>query len=82
MKLKLIDEAKQFYKFASFWLGWLGTGLVSLFTVFPDAAIHAWAILPAEMKKAIPPDYMPLIGVLVFVCAIFAVFVKQDSIKR
>lgn len=82
MKLKLIDEAKQWYKFWSVRLGAIGTAIVGIFTAFPEAAIHAWAILPAEMKKAIPPDYMPLIGVLVFVCAIFAVFVKQDSIKR
>lgn len=81
MKIKLIDEARQWYKFASVWLGTIGTTITSVLVLFPDAAIHAWAILPSEMKQAIHPNYMPMVGVAVFVLAIFAVFVKQKSIK-
>lgn len=81
MKLKLIDEARHWYKFWSVKLGALGTAITSILVLFPDAAIHAWSILPHEMKSKIPPEYMPMIGVLVFVLAIFAVFVKQRNIK-
>ena len=81
MKIKLIDEAKQWYKFASLWLNTAAGAIVSILTVFPDAAIQVWSIMPSEFKSSIPASYMPLIGVGVLVCGIIAVFIKQESIK-
>lgn len=82
MKIKLIDEARQWYKFWSVKLQAIGLSIMLVAIEYPGAAIHAWAILPPEMKKLIPTNYLMYVGLTVFVLAIIAVFVKQDNIKR
>ena len=80
--MKLVDNWRTWHKRWSVWLGTLGTAIVSLLVAWPDAAIKAWAILPAELRAAIPSKYMPLIGVAVFVVSMLAQLVQQKKLQK
>lgn len=81
-KLEAIDNKEDFFKFWSVRLGIVGTALTSFMIAFPDLVLHAWGVLPPELKSAIPPQYMPFIGVMVFVASIIARRIKQKKLQK
>lgn len=78
--MKLIDDWRKSWRFWSVRLGVLGTAITSALVAFPSAALHAWAILPEELKAAVPPQHMPFIGVAVFGLSIVARLIRQDAL--
>lgn len=80
-KPELIEDWRDFWRFWSVRLAAVGTAITGLLVAFPDAALAAWAILPHELKSSIPPQYMPLIGVVVFALSIVARLIRQDSLR-
>lgn len=80
-EMKLIEGWQKFYKFWSIRLGALGAVIVSVLVAFPDIALNAWVMLPADLKAFIPPNYMPLIGVGIFVLSMLAKFVPQKKLQ-
>ena len=80
-KPELIEDWRNWWRFWSVRLAAVGTAITGLLVAFPDAALAAWAILPHELKSSIPPQYMPLIGVVVFALSIAARLVRQDSLR-
>lgn len=78
--MKLVDGWNKFYKYWSIRLGALGAAIVSVLVAFPDIALHAWAALPDDLKSVIPPNYMPLIGVGIFVMSMVAKFIPQNKL--
>lgn len=81
MKLKLVDDWKTWPRRWSVWLGTMGSALVTLLIAWPDAAITAWNLLPADLRALIPPKYTPLIGVGIFVLSMFAQMIKQQKLQ-
>lgn len=81
-KPELIEDWRDFWRFWSVRLAAVGTAITGLLVAFPDAALAAWAILPHELKSSIPPQYMPLIGVVVFALSIVARLVKQKNLHK
>lgn len=81
-KPELIEDWRNWWRFWSVRLAAVGTAITSLLVAFPDAALAAWAILPHELKSSIPPQYMPLIGVVVFALSIVARLVKQKTLNK
>ncbi len=80
-KPELIEDWRNFWRFWSVRLGIIGSAITGVLIAFPDAALAAWAILPHELKSSIPPQYMPLIGVVVFALSIVARLIRQDSLR-
>jgi len=80
-KMKLMDGWQKFYKYWSVRLGALGAAVASVLIAFPDIALNAWAILPDDLKAFIPPNYMPLIGVAIFVLSMVAKFIPQPKLR-
>lgn len=81
-KPELIDDWKNSWRFWSVRFATVGTAITGLLVAFPDAALTAWAVMPDELKAAIPPHYMPLIGVGVFAFSIVARVLKQKSLDN
>jgi len=81
-KLELVEDWRKYWRFWSVQLAAVGTVITGIFVAFPDAALSAWAILPHELKSSIPPQYMPLIGVVVFALSIVARLVKQKNLHK
>jgi len=80
--MKLIPEWKQGWKFSSIWLQGAATCFFTYLLMVPDAALHVWAMMPAEVKATLDPKYVGLIGTVLGVVAMAARLVQQRSIRR
>ena len=78
--MKLIENWKQCWKFWSIRLGIIGSTIVSLLVLIPDAAMLAWNTLPAELKASVPPEYLPLVGVAFFLLSLIARLIQQSNV--
>ena len=81
IKLELIEDWRNFWRFWSVRLGIIGSAITGVLIAFPDVALSAWAMMPADLKAAIPERYMPLIGVVVFVASLIARAIKQTKLE-
>jgi hypothetical protein len=66
----------------SFWLGAAGSLITSFALAAPDTALHVWALLPMDMKEALPTDFVKYVGIVLFFAATVAQLIKQRSIPR
>lgn len=80
-KLQLIEDWRNFLRFWSVRLGIIGSAITGVLIAFPDVALSAWAMMPADLKSAIPERYMPLIGVVIFVASLIARAIKQTKLE-
>lgn len=81
LKLELIEDWRNFWRFWSVRLGVIGSAITAVLIAFPDVALSAWAMMPADLKSAIPERYMPLIGVAIFVASLIARAIKQTKLE-
>ena len=82
IKLELIEDWRNFWRFWSVRLGIVGSAITGVLIAFPDVALSAWAMMPADLKSVIPERYMPLIGVGIFVASLVARAIKQSKLER
>ena len=82
LKLHLIEDWRNFWRFWSVRLGIVGSAVTAVLIAFPDVALSAWAMMPADLKAVIPERYMPLIGVGIFVASLIARAIKQSKLER
>ena len=81
IKLELIEDWRNFWRFWSVRLGIIGSAITGVLIAFPDVALSAWAMMPADLKSAIPERYMPLIGVIILVASLIARAIKQTKLE-
>lgn len=81
-KPELIEDWRNFWRFWSVRLGIVGSAITGVLIAFPDVALSAWAMMPADLKSAIPERYMPLIGVVIFVASLVARAIKQTKLEQ
>ena len=82
IKLELIEDWRNFWRFWSVRLGIIGSVITGVLIAFPDVALSAWAMMPADLKSAIPERYMPFIGVVIFVASLVARAIKQTKLEQ
>ena len=82
LRIELIEDWRNFWRFWSVRLGIIGSAITAVLIAFPDVALSAWAMMPADLKAAIPERYMPLIGVGIFVASLIARAIKQSKLER
>ena len=82
IKLEIIEDWRNFWRFWSVRLGIIGSAITGVLIAFPDVALSAWAMMPADLKAAIPERYMPLIGVVIFVASLIARAIKQTKLEQ
>lgn len=80
--LKPITYWREWWKLWSLRLGALGSALSAWLIASPEAALYVWNLMPNDLKSALPAQYVPLIGVFVFVMSMFARLVKQDKVNK
>lgn len=81
IKIQLIEDWRNFWRFWSVRLGVIGSALTGFLVAFPDQALQAWALLPADLKAFLPEQYMPLVGVAIFVLSLIARAIKQTKLE-
>ena len=75
--IKLIPDWKEAWKWSSVRLAALEALLSSLITAFPDAMIHAWALMPTEWREAMQVHAPAIAGV--FFCLAILLRLKKDG---
>lgn len=81
-KPTLIPNWKQALKFWSTRLSVLGATLATLLITSSDSARYVWDSLPADIKSYIPPQYTPLIGIVIVGLSWFARIVQQTKLQQ
>lgn len=78
----LIPEWRKAWRFWSVQLNALGVTVAGYLMLVPDAAIAMWGMLPPEFKAAIPPQYMPVIGLVIAALGTVARVVQQRRLHE
>lgn len=81
MKLELIPTWQSFWRFWSIRFAVLGSMLLTFVTAFPDAALQAWLMMPQDLKQFLPPHYLQIVSVGLFILSIVARLIKQPKIE-
>lgn len=82
IKAKIVDDWRLVWRKWSFRFTVIGTAITSFLVAFPDSALTAWAMLPAELKAVIPPKYMPFVGIAFYVLAMASKYAKQAKLDE
>lgn len=78
--MELVSNWRDFWRMWSIRLVAFGTGLVALFTEFPDAATNIWLALPADLKSYLPPDFGRYFGYALLALGIVARVIRQRKL--
>lgn len=82
MKIKLIDNWTDCWRFASVRTLGLGTAIPGLIELFPDQALHIWALLPEDMKRVVPDRYVLWYTLAVVAASFLARIIRQDKLHE
>lgn len=80
-RLEFVGHARLLLKTWSVRLGIAGTAIGVWAQAFPDAALHAWAILPPDIKNLLPPNIVAMISPALVVLAVLSQYVRQPALK-
>lgn len=80
-RVQLVAHWRLIFRQWSFWLTSLGTLATGLLVASPDWLLQAWAMMPEDLKAAIPAQYRPFIGVAVIGLGVLAKFIKQAKLE-
>lgn len=80
-RLEFVGHASLLLKTWSVKLGAIGALVGVWAQSFPDAALHAWAVLPPDIKNILPPNIVALISPAL-VLAVLSQYVRQPALKE
>ncbi|HAZ3449843.1 TPA: hypothetical protein QHC20_004458 [Raoultella ornithinolytica] len=80
-RLEFVDHARLLLKTWSVRLGTIGALIGVWAQSFPDAALHAWAMLPPDIKNILPPNIVAMISPALVVLAVLSQYVRQPALK-
>ena len=81
-RLEFVDHARLLLKTWSVRLGTAGALVGVWAQSFPDAALHAWAMLPPDIKDILPANIVAMISPALVVLAILSQYVRQPKLKE
>lgn len=80
--IRLIPYWKSAWRFVSIQIGIIASIGTAWLIASPDAILHAWLFLPGDLKSVIPPRFIPMIGVGLFVVSMLARIVHQPKTQE
>ena len=80
-RLEFVAHSRLLLKTWSVRLGAAGALLGVWVQSFPDAALHAWAVLPPDIKSILPPNIVGMISPALVVLAVLSQYVRQPALK-
>ena len=81
-RLEFVGHARLLLKTWSVRLGAAGALVGVWAQSFPDAALHAWAMLPPDIKDIVPANIVAMISPALVVLAILSQYVRQPKLKE
>ncbi len=80
-RLEFVAHASLLLETWSVKLGAIGALVGVWAQSFPDAALHAWAMLPPDIKSILPPNIVALISPALVVLSVLSQYVRQPALK-
>lgn len=81
-RLEFVGHARLLLKTWSVRLGAAGALIGVWAQSFPDAALHAWAMLPPDIKDILPANIVAMVSPALVVLAILSQYVRQPKLKE
>ncbi|ATA17897.1 hypothetical protein EDC48_1182 [Gibbsiella quercinecans] len=81
-RLEFVTHARLLFKTWSVKLGIAGALIGGWAQSFPDAALHAWTILPPDIKSILPPNIVAMLSPALVVLAVLSQYVRQPKLKE
>ncbi|MEN9936064.1 MAG: hypothetical protein RLZZ387_2643 [Chloroflexota bacterium] len=83
MKLHLIDDwARKWWRLWSVRLNAIGLAILAWVQIDPVGALAVWAMMPSEVRAALPPNFVTVVGLLFFGLSMLARLVVQPRLDR
>lgn len=79
--LDFVGHAHLLHKTWSVRLNALAFTIGGWLVAFPDAAMHAWAILPPDIKSILPPNIMQIISYVLIGASVLSQYVRQNKLN-
>ena len=80
-RLEFVGHARLLLRTWSVRLGTAGALVGVWAQSFPHAALHAWAMLPPDIKNILPPNIVAMISPALVVLAGLSQYVRQPALK-
>ena len=81
-KIKLVPNAKSFWRLWSVRLSAIGASIMGYFTLYPDKLLEIWLIMPPDLKALLPSQYVSSIAMFIFIGASIARVIKQEKVPQ
>lgn len=78
--LNLVSHAAVLHKTWSMRLNAIAFSIGGWLVMFPDAALHAWNLLPADIKSELPENTMQIISYVLIGASMLSQYVKQTRL--
>lgn len=79
--IEFVDHAAQLHKTWSVRINAAAFTLGGWLVAFPDSAMHAWAILPPDIKSILPPNVMQIISYVLIGASVLSQYVRQNKLN-
>lgn len=80
--MKFIPEAvKVWWKLWSIRLNAIGLAILGYIQIDPIGALGVWNMMPAEVRRYLPPQLLLLIGMIFFALSMLARLVRQPKLE-
>ena len=76
----LIDNARDWWRFASIRLNAIGLALLGWFAFDPVGVLYVWQMLPPDVRAFLPPNFVLFAGMALFALSMIARLVKQPKL--
>ncbi len=80
--MKLVDNARHWWRFWSVRLAAAGSALQALLTWWPEAGLALWNAMPVEVKALLPAKAVMTLPLILFLTAIVARLVRQPKLDH
>lgn len=80
--MHLVKDWKDWPKWFSTWFEAAAAAFFSALLIAPEIFIHAWLMLPDDIRAAIPADWIKWTGVILIVAGSVAKIVDQPKLDK
>lgn len=80
LNMTLINGWKTFWRWWSTWLVAIGSSIAAFAPEISEALLHAWSILPIDIRDSFPPEWVRYAGAAIAFLAIPAKLVRQSKV--
>lgn len=80
--MKLIDDCRHWWRLWSLRLNALGLAILGYVQFDPIGALAVWNMLPFEVRRVLPPNFLTIVGMVLFALSMLARLVRQPRLER